>query len=226
MIGSLRRQPLRAGRGRRQAALGGEDQQLRPRHARRARGRRLLRRMRRGVSRGARGRRQGRLRGPDWGLHGRLGCGCRRRRRTSARSTTRCSRSTCATHKFKWRYKHPEREFPFYSSAAVAAGKVVVGGRDKMIHALDSKSGKALWTYMTRARVESSPAVAGSRVYVGSGDGRFYVLDLRPVRKCGIRHGRAALGVAGHRRRPRRHRVPGRTLGLLWVVHEFEIQGC
>jgi eukaryotic-like serine/threonine-protein kinase len=47
-----------------------------------------------------------------------------------------------------------------------------------MIHALDSKSGKAIWTYMTRARVESSPAVAGSRVYVGSGDGRFYVLDL------------------------------------------------
>jgi outer membrane protein assembly factor BamB len=82
------------------------------------------------------------------------------------------------THQFKWRYKHAEREFPFMSSAAVAGGKVVVGGRDKMIHALDSASGKALWTYMTRARVESSPAVAGSRVYVGSGDGRFYVFDL------------------------------------------------
>ena len=77
------------------------------------------------------------------------------------------------THRFKWRYKHPEREFPFYSSAAVAEGKVIVGGRDKMIHAIDVASGKAVWTYMTRARVESSPAVAGSRVYVGSGDGRF-----------------------------------------------------
>lgn len=31
---------------------------------------------------------------------------------------------------------------------------------------------------MTRARVESSPAVAGGRVYVGSSDGRLYVLDL------------------------------------------------
>jgi len=26
--------------------------------------------------------------------------------------------------------------------------------------------------------VDSSPAIAGDRVYVGSGDGRFYVLDL------------------------------------------------
>jgi eukaryotic-like serine/threonine-protein kinase len=82
------------------------------------------------------------------------------------------------THKFRWRYKHPEREFPFYSSAAVASGKVVVGGRDKMIHGIDAASGKGLWTYMTRARVESSPAIAGNRVYVGSGDGRFYVLEL------------------------------------------------
>ena len=82
------------------------------------------------------------------------------------------------THRFKWRYKHPEREFPFYSSAAVSSGKVIVGGRDKMIHAIDASSGKAVWTYMTRARVESSPAIAGSRVYVGSGDGRFYVFDL------------------------------------------------
>jgi outer membrane protein assembly factor BamB len=82
------------------------------------------------------------------------------------------------THRFRWRYKHPEREFPFYSSAAVASGKVIVGGRDKMIHAIDAASGKAVWTYTTRARVESSPAVSGSRVYVGSGDGHFYVFEL------------------------------------------------
>jgi len=30
---------------------------------------------------------------------------------------------------------------------------------------------------MTRARVDSSPAVAGGRVYVGSSDGKLYVLD-------------------------------------------------
>ena len=76
-----------------------------------------------------------------------------------------------------WRYEHPERKFPYYSSAAVQGDRVVVGGRDKMIHGL-STAGKELWSFTTRARVESSPAIAGGRVYVGSNDGRFYVLSL------------------------------------------------
>ena len=81
------------------------------------------------------------------------------------------------TRKLAWRYEHKERHFPFYSSAAVEGGLIIVGGRDKMVHALDANSGKARWTFMTRARVDSSPVVAGGRVYVGSSDGRFYVLS-------------------------------------------------
>ncbi|PYV41257.1 MAG: serine/threonine protein kinase [Acidobacteria bacterium] len=77
-----------------------------------------------------------------------------------------------------WRYQHPKRQFPFYSSAAVVDGKLIVGGRDKGVHCLNAKTGKVLWTFLTKARVESSPAVASGRVYVGSNDGRFYVLDL------------------------------------------------
>jgi outer membrane protein assembly factor BamB len=38
-------------------------------------------------------------------------------------------------HKIVWRYKHPSRNFPFYSSPAVAMGRVFVGGRDKFVHA-------------------------------------------------------------------------------------------
>jgi outer membrane protein assembly factor BamB len=76
-----------------------------------------------------------------------------------------------------WRYEHPQRKFPFYSSAAVTRDRVVVGGRDKMVHGI-TLAGKAAWTFTTRARVESSPAIAGGRVYVGSNDGRFYVLNL------------------------------------------------
>ncbi len=75
-----------------------------------------------------------------------------------------------------WRYQHPERKFPFYSSAAVTATRIVVGGRDKFVHGL-SLDGKGVWTFATRARVESSPAIAGGRVYVGSNDGKFYVLS-------------------------------------------------
>ncbi len=82
------------------------------------------------------------------------------------------------TKRITWRYQHAQRQFPFYSSAAVAGGKVVVGGRDKLVHCLNAKTGKAIWSFPTRARVESSPAVSGERVYVGSNDGRFYVLDL------------------------------------------------
>ena len=82
-----------------------------------------------------------------------------------------------AERRIAWRYQHPERHFPFYSSAAVGNNFVVLGGRDKLVHALNT-SGKALWTFASGARVESSPAISGGRVYVGSNDGRFYVLNL------------------------------------------------
>lgn len=77
-----------------------------------------------------------------------------------------------------WMYTHPQRQFPFYSSGALIDNKLVIGGRDKMVHCLNAATGKALWTFRTNARVESSPAIAGGKVYVGSNDGRFYVLDL------------------------------------------------
>ncbi|HEX5876601.1 MAG TPA: PQQ-binding-like beta-propeller repeat protein [Pyrinomonadaceae bacterium] len=76
-----------------------------------------------------------------------------------------------------WRYEHPQRKFPFYSSAAVTSSHVVLGGRDKMVHGL-TLAGKPAWTFTTRQRVESSPAIAGGRVFVGSNDGRFYVLNV------------------------------------------------
>jgi outer membrane protein assembly factor BamB len=82
-----------------------------------------------------------------------------------------------STHNVTWRYEHPQRKFPFYSSAAVTATMVVLGGRDKLVHGLNL-SGKAVWTFTTKARVESSPAIADGRVFVGSNDGRFYVLNV------------------------------------------------
>ena len=82
-----------------------------------------------------------------------------------------------------WRYAPEDRQFPFYSSAALGNGRIVLGGRDKFVHALDIASGKPIWTFATRARVDSSPVIAGGRVYVGSGDGRLYVLDLASGKK-------------------------------------------
>ena len=88
-----------------------------------------------------------------------------------------------ASRKIVWRYTHPDRKFPFYSSAAVADGRVFLGGRDKLLHALDAATGKAVWTLTTRARIDSSPAVSGGRVYVGSSDGRMYAADARSGEK-------------------------------------------
>jgi outer membrane protein assembly factor BamB len=85
------------------------------------------------------------------------------------------------TKRVLWRYRDPDREFPYYSSAALfqrAGGTmVIVGGRDKIVHAIDASSGKSVWKFTARARVDSSPAIAGGRVYVGSSDGKLYVLD-------------------------------------------------
>ncbi len=108
----------------------------------------------------------------------------------------------------KWRYEHPDRKFPFYSSAAVIDGTMVLGGRDRMVHALDVATGKAKWTHMTRARIDSSPAIAGNRAFVGSSDGRIYGLDL-VERKSGVgaRRRRRADQLASARLRPHRHRV-------------------
>jgi outer membrane protein assembly factor BamB len=85
--------------------------------------------------------------------------------------------------RIKWRYENKERQFPFYSSAAVAGDRIVLGGRDKVVHCLNARTGKSIWSFTTRARVDSSPAIAGQRVYVGSNDGRFYVLDLATGKK-------------------------------------------
>jgi outer membrane protein assembly factor BamB len=46
------------------------------------------------------------------------------------------------------------------------------------VYCLNATTGKPLWTFATRARIDSSPAIADGRVYVGSNDGRLYVLDL------------------------------------------------
>ena len=90
------------------------------------------------------------------------------------------------TRKIVWRYRDPDREFPYYSSAAIDAtggARVIVGGRDKAIHAINAASGKSTWKFVTRARVDSSPAVAGGRVFVGSNDGKLYVLDAATGQK-------------------------------------------
>jgi len=83
----------------------------------------------------------------------------------------------------RWTYRHPTRTFPFYSSAAIAGDRVVPGGRDKVVHCLARATGRAIWTFATRARVKSSPLIVGGRVLVGSNDGVLYEPDLATGKK-------------------------------------------
>jgi outer membrane protein assembly factor BamB len=77
----------------------------------------------------------------------------------------------------QWSFE-PKKSQPFYASAAVTDDLVVVGCRDKNVHAVKRKNGDLVWSFPTKNRVDSSPVIVGSRVYVGSSDGRLYVLDL------------------------------------------------
>ncbi len=77
-----------------------------------------------------------------------------------------------------WKYEHDKRKFPYYSSAAVTEDIIVVGGRDKMVHALDPKTGEEIWNFTTKSKVESSPIIVGEKVLVASARGVIYILDL------------------------------------------------
>jgi outer membrane protein assembly factor BamB len=83
-----------------------------------------------------------------------------------------------AQAKIVWRYEHQKRQFPFYSSAAATKDLVIVGGRDTMIHALSPQTGKPLWTFPARAKVDSSPVIVGQRVFFGTASGVIYALNV------------------------------------------------
>ncbi|MEA2179127.1 MAG: hypothetical protein QOG77_2424, partial [Solirubrobacteraceae bacterium] len=72
----------------------------------------------------------------------------------------------------------------FYSSAAVAYGRVYIGSTNGDVYSFSAVSGKLAWRKRTGGFVYASPAVGqvkGARptVYIGSYDGRFYALDAR-----------------------------------------------
>ncbi|MBY0523506.1 MAG: PQQ-binding-like beta-propeller repeat protein [Gemmataceae bacterium] len=77
-----------------------------------------------------------------------------------------------------WKYEAPRRANAFFASAAVTDSLVVVGSRDKRVHAIDRKKGTGVWSFPTEGKVDSSPVIAGQRVFFGSADNHFYELNL------------------------------------------------
>jgi len=75
-----------------------------------------------------------------------------------------------------WQYA--QSDAPFFSSPAVGAQYVVLGGRDRHVHCVRRDNGEKVWTFKTLGEVNSSPALSGDKVVVGSDDGRLYLLTL------------------------------------------------
>jgi outer membrane protein assembly factor BamB len=55
---------------------------------------------------------------------------------------------------------------------------VVVGCINKVIYALEGRSGELLWVFETGGEVWSSPSYNGEHIFVGSDDGLLYSLDI------------------------------------------------
>jgi outer membrane protein assembly factor BamB len=81
-----------------------------------------------------------------------------------------------AAGKQLWVYE--DRALPFFSSPAVNDRLVLIGSRDKHLHAIDRKTGEAVWKFPTGGRVESSPIVFTDAAVFGSSDGRLYAAKL------------------------------------------------
>jgi outer membrane protein assembly factor BamB len=45
-----------------------------------------------------------------------------------------------------------DRNFPYFSSPAVSADRVVFGGRDKLVHCVNRQTGAAQWAFPTRGK--------------------------------------------------------------------------
>lgn len=65
----------------------------------------------------------------------------------------------------------------FYSTPAVAYGRVYIGSTDGKVYAFGAASGHRLWSHSTGGYVYASPAVWRQRILVGSYSGRFSAFD-------------------------------------------------
>jgi outer membrane protein assembly factor BamB len=80
--------------------------------------------------------------------------------------------------KVLWSYEDPDRKFPYYASPAVHDGVVVIGGRDKQVHAVDAMTGASRWKVAVDSRVDASPVIVGERALIATTAGALLALDL------------------------------------------------
>ena len=85
-----------------------------------------------------------------------------------------------STGRVIWRTRSQDRlggRVYFYSTPAIAYGRVFIGSTDHKVYSFGAASGKLIWSQGTGGYVYGSPAVWRQTVYVGSYSGRFYAPD-------------------------------------------------
>lgn len=76
-----------------------------------------------------------------------------------------------------WLFEDPDRQFPFLSSAAIGERSIFVGGRDKRFRAIDRQTGKTVWTYVTKRKMDVSAVLVGRRIFGADENGDIFALD-------------------------------------------------
>ncbi|MFK7766241.1 MAG: PQQ-binding-like beta-propeller repeat protein [Mariniblastus sp.] len=82
------------------------------------------------------------------------------------------------TIKGLWAFSDDKGQAAVRGCAAVNKDHVIFGARNRQVYSLNPVTGDQNWTVTLKAKVDSSPIIAGDRVYCGSTDGRFYILSL------------------------------------------------
>jgi outer membrane protein assembly factor BamB len=76
-----------------------------------------------------------------------------------------------------WRYDG--NPLGYWSTPAVADGRVHVGGEDGKLHTVDAGTGRPIWTFSTGDGVWSSPSVVDGKVIFGSRDFHLYCVEAK-----------------------------------------------
>lgn len=88
---------------------------------------------------------------------------------------TNCWAVEAETGKFVWKF--PTGGGVATTPAIDKSSRLVIfGSEDRTLYALDMRSGRMMWTYMTKDKIRSSARVEHDHVFFGSDDGKLYAL--------------------------------------------------